>query len=248
MLAIKNLFVEVDGKRILNGVNLSLRPGEIHVLMGPNGSGKSSLANVLMGHPNYTIDKGQLTIDKKNIAGMTPDKRAKKGMFLAFQYPVSVEGVTVEQLMRKVKERVKTNGKAKMTVLEFRKKVEKEAEKLGVKKELLRRSINEGFSGGEKKKLEILQLAMLEPKYAILDETDSGLDIDGLKSVARGVKKIAAKNSKLGVLLITHYQRLLKYIKPDRVSVMKQGKIVASGDIGLAAKIEKKGYGKYVVR
>lgn len=247
MLKIKNLRVSVEGKEILQGLDLMVKPGEVHAIMGPNGSGKSTLAYALAGHPNYklqipndkqiTNNKLQISLDGKSLIDKTPDQRAKMGLFLAFQYPVGIEGVTVEQLLRKV------TAKG-LSALEFRKYLEKEAGKLGIKTELLRRSINDGFSGGEKKRLEILQLAVMKPRYAILDETDSGLDIDALRAVARGMWRVARSGT--GVILITHYQRILKFVKPDWVHVMVKGRIVESGGNELAKRLEKEGYKKYV--
>lgn len=245
MLTIKNLHASIDGKPILKGVDLTVKPGEVHAIMGPNGSGKSTLAYVLAGHPRYEVAQPQATshklqattildLDGENLLDKTPDERACLGLFLAFQYPVSVEGVTVEQLLRKV-------AGGKRSALEFRKDLIAEAKKLGVKEELLRRSINEGFSGGEKKRLEILQLSILKPKYAILDETDSGLDVDALRAVAKGIERSAKSGT--GLIVITHYQRILKHIKPDFVHVMISGKIVKSGMAKLAEEIERKGYG-----
>lgn len=236
MLKIKNLHVSVEGKKILQGVDLVVKPGEIQAIMGPNGSGKSTLAHVIAGHPKYRIEKGEVKIGQRNLLSLTPDQRANLGLFLAFQYPISVEGVTAEQLLRKVAR----NG---LSALAFRKILEEEAEKLGVKQELLRRSLNDGFSGGEKKRLEILQMAVLKPKYAILDETDSGLDIDALKSVANGIWHMA--KSKTGIILITHYQRLLQFIKPDFVHVMIGGRIVKSGGKELVEELERSGYGAF---
>ena len=254
MLKIKNLHVSVKGKQILKGVDLIVRPGEVHALMGPNGSGKSTLAYTLMGHPNYTIDKGQLTIDKRSVVKMTPDQRARAGLFLAFQYPVSVEGVSVQNFLRQAhsaigEKKKKKKGKkqkrgsnGEISVLDFRKRLKKEAKKLGVKEELLKRSLNDGFSGGEKKRLEILQMATLSPKFSILDETDSGLDVDALKIVARGVNRVVREQRQMGIILITHYQRILRYIKPDFVHVMVEGKIARSGGRRLAEMVEKEGY------
>ena len=236
MLRVDNLHVSVEGKKILKGVDLVVKPGEVQAIMGPNGSGKSTLAYAIAGHPRYAIENGQLTIDGKNLLGKTPDQRANLGLFLAFQYPVSIEGVTVEQLLRKV-------AGSGVNALEFRKRLEEEAKKLGVKKELLRRSLNDGFSGGEKKRVEILQLAVMKPKYAILDETDSGLDIDALRAVARGMWRVARSGT--GVILITHYQRILKFVKPDYVHVMVRGKIVKSGGKELAQELERRGYGAF---
>lgn len=241
MLKITNLHVVVEGKEILRGVDLVVKSGEIHAIMGPNGSGKSTLAYAIVGHPAYKLQitnaKCKIELDGKSLIDKTPDERAKMGLFLAFQYPVAVEGVTVEQLLRKVA------GKG-LSALEFRKYLEKEAGKLGIKTELLRRSINDGFSGGEKKRVEILQLAVMKPRYAILDETDSGLDIDALRAVARGVGRVARSGT--GVILITHYQRILKFVKPDWVHVMVGGRIVKSGGREVAEALEKEGYKKYV--
>ena len=240
MLKIRSLRVSVERKEILKGLTLTVKPGEIHAVMGPNGSGKSTLAYAIAGHPKYKIEGGKLTIGGKNVLNKTPDERAKMGLFLAFQYPVAVEGVTVEQLLRKV-------ANKGMSAVEFRKYLNTEAEKLNVKEELLRRSINDGFSGGEKKRVEILQLAVMRPKYAVLDETDSGLDIDALKIIANGVGSIRqADDKQMGIVLITHYQRLLQFIKPDWVHVMVRGKIVKSGGRELAEELEREGYKKYV--
>ena len=240
MLKIRSLRVSVERKEILKGLTLTVKPGEIHAVMGPNGSGKSTLAYAIAGHPKYKIEGGKLTIGGKNVLNKTPDERAKMGLFLAFQYPVAVEGVTVEQLLRKV-------ANEGMSAVEFRKYLNTEAEKLNVKEELLRRSINDGFSGGEKKRVEILQLAVMRPKYAVLDETDSGLDIDALKIIANGVGSIRqADDKQMGIVLITHYQRLLQFIKPDWVHVMVRGKIVKSGGRELAEELEREGYKKYV--
>jgi len=240
MLKVDNLHVMVEGKEILRGVSLVIRQGEVHAVMGPNGSGKSTLAYALMGHPNYKLQiinaKCQISLDGKSLLDKTPNQRVKMGLFLAFQYPVAVEGVTVEQLLRKVA------GKG-LSALEFRKYLNQEARKLGIKEELLRRSLNDGFSGGEKKRVEILQLAILKSKYAILDETDSGLDIDALRAIANGILHIA--NRKMGIILITHYQRLLQFIKPDFVHVMVGGKIVKSGGKELAEALERRGYGAF---
>lgn len=237
MLKIKNLHVSVENKEILRGVDLVVKPGEAHAIMGPNGSGKSTLAYTIFGHPKYDVKAGRVTVGGKSVLGKTPDERARMGLFLAFQYPVGIEGVTVEQLLRKV------TAKG-LSALEFRKYLEKEAGKLGIKTELLRRSINDGFSGGEKKRIEILQLAVMKPRYAILDETDSGLDIDALRAVARGMWRVARSGT--GVILITHYQRILKFVRPDYVHVMVGGKIVKSGGKELAEELEKEGYKKYV--
>jgi len=262
MLMIKNLRASVENKEILKGVDLVVKPGEVHAVMGPNGSGKSTLAYTLMGHPRYEIaqetknkkQKTKIELDGEDVLKMAPDERAKKGLFLAFQYPVRVEGVSVASFLKNVYEKThcvacrKGRGLEKckhLSVLEFREILENMAKDLGVRRELLKRSLNDGFSGGEKKRVEILQMAVLDPKYAVLDETDSGLDVDALKIVAGGVSRICKKSKKMGVILITHYQRILKYIKPDKVHVMIGGKIVKSGGRELARELEKQGYKQF---
>jgi Fe-S cluster assembly ATP-binding protein len=254
MLEIKNLEVKVEGKKILKGVNLQLRQGEIGLLMGPNGSGKSSLAYTLMGHPDYKISGGRIELDGKNIAGDGPDIRAEKGIFLAFQYPVGISGISTQSFLRQAYEAVHCrrcksgtdmDHCARMTVSDFRNKLLDTARTLKIKPELLKRPINEGFSGGEKKRVEILQMAILKPYYAVLDETDSGLDIDGLRVVAEGINRVRRENKKLSLLVITHYERILRFIKPQFVSVMADGRIVKSGGESLARKIEKNGYKEY---
>ena|SRR3989338_1649620 len=245
MLEIKDLHVSIDGKEIIKGVNLKVEKGKIHAIMGPNGSGKSTLANVLMGHPKYKVEKGSITFDGKNVLVMTPDQRAKAGMFLAFQYPVEVAGVSLFNFLRAAYNSI-NNGHAKniekevISVLDFQKLLKEKVKLLQMDESFIYRHLNEGFSGGEKKRAEILQLAVLNPKIAILDETDSGLDIDSVKIVANGVNDL--KGTDMGVLLITHYQRILKYIKPDYVHVMINGKIVKSGGEDLAEQLEQKGY------
>jgi len=241
-LEIRDLHATVEGREILNGVNLTVNQGEVHALMGPNGSGKSTLANTLLGHPKYKVTKGDILVDGDSIVGLTPDKRAKKGLFLAFQYPVSVPGVTMFSFLRAAYNAVHTDEKNQApTLFEFREAMNEKMKLLGVDESFMHRYLNEGFSGGEKKRAEILQLALLKPKFAILDETDSGLDIDALRIVAEGVSKIAG--SDLGVLVITHYQRILKYIKPTFVHVLYEGRITASGGEELSLKLEEKGYG-----
>ncbi len=270
MLNIRNLFVAVEDKEIVRGVSLAIRPGEIHALMGPNGSGKSSLAMAVVGHPRYGVAKEEgrrkkeegkkvIELDGEDITDKTPDERARMGLFLAMQYPVGIDGVTVEQLLRRsVQEILKgpalpRQGRAfsdatKLDLFQFRKDLETLAKKVGIKPELLRRSLNVGFSGGEKKRLEILQMLVLKPKYAILDETDSGLDIDALRMIAESinafVKRQATSNKRQapGILVITHYARLLHHLQPDFVHVMRDGKIVETGGKELAERIEKKGY------
>lgn len=247
---ISNLWVKIEDKEILKGISLKIEPGEVVALMGPNGSGKSTLAYSLMGHPTYKIVNGKLTIDNEDVTAKTPDQRAKAGLFLAMQYPVSIPGVSVrEALLAAIRARTREleNSRTRdvMSALDLKKLIEKEAEELAIDPELLKRGLNEGFSGGEKKKMEILQMRILSPKYTILDETDSGLDIDALKIVARGANYLA-KKKKTGILVITHYQRLLSYLKPDRVLVMKDGEIVREGGIELVFDLEKKGYKDYV--
>ncbi len=246
-LTITNLHVSIDKKEILHGVNLGVNPGEIHAVMGPNGSGKSTLAYTLAGHPFYSITDGNVTMDGEEMNELSPDERANKGLFLAFQYPVEVAGVRVNNFLRVAYEqRFAEQPERKFpTVLAFRKHLEQLADDLHVKKELLSRGLNEGFSGGEKKRLEILQMAVLEPTYAVMDETDSGLDVDAIQAVAKGARKIVEKH-KTGVLVITHYQRILKYLEPDFVHVMVNGKIVQSGSQEFAEELEKKGYKEFV--
>ena len=241
-LEIRDLHATVEGNEILKGVNLTIGQGEIHALMGPNGSGKSTLANTLLGHPKYKVTKGDILIDGESIIELTPDKRAKKGLFLAFQYPVAVPGVTMFSFLRAAYNAVHSDAKNQApTIFEFKDALSEKMKLLEMDESFMNRYLNEGFSGGEKKRAEILQLAMLRPKFAVLDETDSGLDIDALRVVAEGVSKLA--NSELGILVITHYQRILKYIRPTFVHVMYEGKITASGGQELSLKLEEKGYG-----
>jgi len=236
-LEIKNLHVSVEGKEILKGINLTINDGEITAIMGPNGSGKSTLSFVLMGHPKYKVEKGQILLDGKEINSLEVDKRAQKGLFLSFQYPEVVSGVTVANFLRTA---INSKSKEQIKIPEFMKKLKENTEYLNIKKEMLKRYLNEGFSGGEKKKMEILQLLMLDPKLAILDETDSGLDIDAMKLVAQGINKFSNKTK--SVLLITHYKRLLEYVKPSIIHIMMDGKIIKSGDSSLADELEEKGY------
>lgn len=245
MLEIKDLHVSSEGlsrseagKQILRGVSLKIKPGEVHALMGPNGSGKSSLSLALMGHPRYKVTSGKIKIDGKDISTLTPDKRAKLGLFLAMQYPVAIPGVSVTNFLRSSLRNL--NGKMKPA--EFVKTTKAKMVDLKIDESFARRSINDGFSGGEKKKMEVLQLSILKPKYALLDETDSGLDVDALKIVAQVIKKVSGP--KIGILLITHYQRILKYIRPDYVHILIDGRIVKSGDYKLAQEIEESGYAK----
>lgn len=241
MLSIKNLHAGVEEKEILKGLNLEVKPGEVHAIMGPNGAGKSSLASVLSGRPNYEVTEGSVTLDGKDLLDMSPEDRAREGVFLAFQYPIEIPGVSnINFLKTAMNEIRKYKGLEPMTAKEFL-ALSKEKQKLvEFDAKLVNRSLNEGFSGGEKKRNEIFQLAMLEPKLAILDETDSGLDIDALRIVSRGVNKL--RNEKNAFIIITHYQRLLDYIVPDFVHVLSDGKIVKTGDKNLALELEEKGY------
>lgn len=237
LLLIENLHASVEGKPILKGLDLVINKGEVHALMGPNGSGKSTLSYILMGHPKYKITAGKIIFKGEDISGLSTDQRARKGLFLAFQYPLAIPGVPVSRFMRMS---VQSTSEKVVPVLEFAKKLKSKMELLGIQKSFQTRYINEGFSGGEKKRHEILQLSLLEPDLAILDETDSGLDIDALKVVAEGIE--STRNSERGILLITHYQRILNYIKPDFVHVLDDGRIVKSGGKELAQELEKTGY------
>jgi len=238
-LEIKDLHVSIEGSEILKGLSLTVRGGEVHALMGPNGSGKSTLANTLMGHPRYDVEDGQVLIDGEDILEMEPDERAKKGLFLAFQYPVEIPGVTVANFLRSAYNALH-GDREPMSVLEFHQLLQKHMKELEMDEEFAGRYLNEGFSGGEKKRHEILQMALLKPRIAIMDETDSGLDIDALKIVSDGVNRQRSDN--LGVLVITHYQRILEYLKPDFVHIMMDGRIVRSGGPELARELEEKGY------
>jgi len=248
-LEIKDLHVSIESKQILKGVNLKVSQGEIHVIMGPNGSGKSTLANTLMGHPKYKVDSGDILVNGESIVGLPPDKRAKKGLFLAFQYPLEISGVPLAQFLRSAyrsvkgepqKSDVKGVGGEMISALAFRKKLEEKLKEVDLDASFEKRYLNEGFSGGEKKRAEILQMAILQPAIAIMDETDSGLDIDAVRRVAEVVAKMAGPE--MGVLLITHYQRILDYIKPQFVHVMVDGRIFQSGGPELAKELEVKGY------
>jgi len=236
-LVIKNLHVSVEGQKILNGIDLTIKKGEVSALMGPNGSGKSTLAYTLMGHPKYNIDSGEVWFKGRNILELGADERAKLGVFLSFQYPQEIPGVSVSNFLRTAINAVKPN---QISIPDFVKLLKEKMRLLKVDDKFARRYLNEGFSGGEKKKAEILQMAVLQPEMAILDETDSGLDIDALKTVAEGINTLL--NPNMGVLLITHYQRILDYIKPDKVHIMIKGKIVRSGGKELAHEMEEKGY------
>jgi len=241
MLEIDNLHCKIDGKSILKGVNLKIKKGEIHAIMGPNGSGKSTLANVISGHEDYEVTKGSIYFDNKEINDLGVDERAHEGIFMSFQYPVEIPGVTVTNFIKTaINETRKSQGLEDMSSSQMLKKIREKANLLDMDSNFLSRSLNEGFSGGEKKRNEIFQMAMLEPKMAILDETDSGLDIDALKIVANGVNKY--RNKQNAFVIITHYQRLLDYIIPDFVHVLFDGKIVKSGTKELAQELENKGY------
>lgn len=240
-LIVDNLHVSVEGKEILKGVNLNIKQGEIHALMGPNGSGKSTLSFAIMGHPNYEITKGRVLIDNKNVLDMPVDDRAKAGLFLSFQYPSEIPGVSLANFLRTAYSAVKLNkSDKKIKIMEFMKLLYEKMELLKMDKEFAKRHLNVGFSGGEKKRTEILQMAILEPRFAILDETDSGLDVDALRIVASGVTKLVGPN--LGALIITHYQRILHHVNPEYVHILMDGKIVKSGGYKLSKQIEDKGY------
>jgi Fe-S cluster assembly ATP-binding protein len=242
-LVIKNLHVSIEDKEILKGVDLTVKQGEIHAIMGPNGTGKSTLAYTLMGHPSYTITGGEVWFKGKNLLDLATDERSRRGLFLAFQYPVAIPGVTVANFLRSAvnsRRRVANPEDKGMPILEFRKMLKEKMELLKMDPTFAGRYLNDGFSGGEKKRAEILQMATLKPEIAILDETDSGLDIDALRIVAEGVN--ALSGPELGVLVITHYQRLLNYIKPQFVHIMLGGKIVESGGPDLALQLEERGY------
>lgn len=242
-LQISDLFVKVEDQQILNGINLEVPLGEVHAIMGPNGTGKSTLAYTLMGHPKYEIESGQITLDGNGLIGLAPEERSRLGLFLAFQYPVAIPGVTVANFMRTA---MNAHRKAKnpedkgIPIPEFRRLLTEKMDFLKMDHAMAGRYLNDGFSGGEKKRVEILQMAMLQPTMAILDETDSGLDIDALRIVAEGIESL--KNENLGILVITHYQRMLNYLKPDVVHVMVDGKILISGGPELALKLEEEGY------
>ena len=241
MLKIENLHARVEDKEILKGINLEIKPGEVHAIMGPNGAGKSTLSSVIAGHEDFEVTDGSVFLDGENIDELDPEERAHKGIFLSFQYPVEIPGVSVTNF---IKAAINANRKAKgledMPANEMLKLIKEKSSMLEIDRKFLSRSLNEGFSGGEKKRNEIFQMAMLEPSLSILDETDSGLDIDALKIVANGVNKLRNKDN--AIIVITHYQRLLDYIIPDYVHVLHEGKIVKSGDKELAHQLEEKGY------
>ena len=236
VLEIKNMHVAVDGKEVVRGVSLLISQGKIVALMGPNGSGKSSLVNAVMGHPLYQITEGRILLAGEDITHLAPHEKARKGIFLSLQYPPALPGITVFSFLRNALSRLTDSS---ISVIEFQKRLEGEMQKLGMEKELMGRHVNEGFSGGEKKRLEALQLALFRPKFALLDETDAGLDVDALRIVAETIKNASRD---MGILLITHYTRILQYLEPDEVHMMQGGQIIKSGGKELAEEIEKKGY------
>ncbi|MDA0377076.1 MAG: Fe-S cluster assembly ATPase SufC [Proteobacteria bacterium] len=244
MIDIKNLRASVDDKEILNGLNLKIGKGEVHAIMGPNGSGKSTLSYVLSGKEGYNVE-GEIKFNKKNLLELNAEERAREGIFLAFQYPIEIPGVFTNNFLRTSLNSVrKANGKAELNAIDFLKIVKEKAKELNIGEEMLSRPLNVGFSGGEKKRNEILQMSLLEPSFVVMDETDSGLDIDALKIVSNGVNSL--RDPERSFLIITHYQRLLNYIKPDFVHVLSDGKIVKTGDWKLALDLEDKGYGQFI--
>ena len=246
LLEIRNLHVKVENKPILNGVNLNIEPGEIHAIMGPNGSGKSTLSYVLSGRDGYQITDGEIIYNGIDLLELEPDQRAREGVFLAFQYPVEIPGVVGLTFLKTALNATRIHrGQNELDAMDFLKFVREKAQSLEIDDEMLKRFVNEGFSGGEKKRMEILQMAILQPKLAILDETDSGLDIDALQVVSKGIN--ALRDANRGMLLITHYQRLLNYVRPDKVHVLANGRIARSGDEALAQELEEKGYAEFNV-
>ena len=240
-LSIKNLSVAIEGKKILNNFSIEIKEGEVHAIMGPNGCGKSTLSNVLAGKEEYDILDGEIIFKDQNLLDLNIEERSQLGIFLAFQYPIEIPGVNITPFLKaSLNSKLKKEGKPEVDPLSFAKELKSIASDLGIKKEMLSRSVNEGFSGGEKKRYEILQMSILKPSLAILDETDSGLDVDAFKTVTKGVNKI--KNDKNSFLIITHYQKLLDYVVPDYIHVMKEGRIIKSGDKSIAKKIEDDGY------
>ncbi len=240
ILEIKNLKVNIEGKEVVKGMNIELSIGEVAVLMGPNGSGKSTFANAIMGYPKFEVS-GSILLDSDDVTGLGPDERSKKGLFLSFQHPMEIPGVTVSNFLRTAIN-ARREKKNQIKLMEFMKILNEKMDMLHIPREFASRYLNEGFSGGEKKKMEILQLAMLNPKIAILDETDSGLDIDALRNVCEGINTIKSQNKELAVLVITHYQRMLNYLKPDHVYIMFDGQIINHGGPELALQLEKDGY------
>ena len=242
MLTIKNLQVRADGNQILKGIDLQVNAGEVHAIMGPNGSGKSTLARILSGHPEYEVTAGEVTYEGRNLLEMDPDERAREGVFMAFQYPVEIAGVNNAYFLKAALNALrKHRGEQELDAIEFMQLIKERSNLLDIDQSMLTRAVNEGFSGGEKKRNEIFQMALLEPRLAILDETDSGLDIDALKIVARGVN--AMRSPERAIIIVTHYQRLLDYIVPDFVHVLSSGRMVKSGGKDLALELERRGYG-----
>lgn len=245
MIEIRNLHAEIDGKKIINGLNLTVKDGEVAAIMGPNGSGKSTLSYVISGREGYEVTDGEILLNGENILEMDASERAAQGVFLAFQYPLEIPGVTTMTFLKAcMNAQRKSRGQSELSTPDFMKRVKAAAEKLGVPQDMLRRGLNVGFSGGEKKRMEVLQMSLLEPSFAILDETDSGLDIDALRIVSEGVNALRDPNRSF--LVITHYQRLLDYIVPDTVHVMSKGQIVKTGDKSLALELEANGYRDYI--
>lgn len=241
LLEIKDLHAGIEGKEILKGLNLTVNKGEVHAIMGPNGSGKSTLSKVLAGHPSYEVTKGEVLYEGKNLLELEPDERAKEGVFMAFQHPIEVPGVSNSQFLRLAyNEKMKHLGEEELDPLEFNDYLKEKAKLVEMNPEFFKRSVNEGFSGGEKKRNEILQMAVLEPRLAILDETDSGLDIDAVRIVSEGINKL--RSSENGIILVTHFQRILNYIEPDFVHVLANGRIAQTGGKELALELEEKGY------
>ena len=238
-LEIKDLHASTNGKKILRGVDLSLKTGEIHALMGPNGSGKSTLANVLLGHPNYTVERGEVLLDDIDVLQLPTDERARMGLFLAFQYPVEVSGITIGKFLKRATEPLYSEN-GKMNISAYLTDLRANMDFLEIDQKFINRYLNEGFSGGEKKRMEVLQMLMLKPIFAVMDETDSGLDIDALQIVSRGVNRLEGEG--FGALVITHYQRILKHIKPDHVHILYNGRVATSGGPELVEQLEEKGY------
>src|SRR3989344_4372590 len=245
-LELIDLHVNVEGKEIIKGINLTLPAGKIHALIGPNGSGKSTLANAIMGHPKYKITSGSIILNGKNITAAKANLRAKEGLFLSFQYPSEISGLSLPAFLRTAVNNLREEG-TKYSVVEFHAILQKKMKELGMDPSFSRRDLNAGFSGGEKKRAEMLQLSLLEPKYALLDETDSGLDVDALKIIAENIKKIKSK-TKMGIILITHYNKFIEYLHPDKVSVINEGRIIKQGGKELAKQIEQEGFAKIVER
>jgi Fe-S cluster assembly ATP-binding protein len=240
LFEIEDLYVSVEGREILRGVNLAVQPGEVHALMGRNGSGKSTLANALMGHPKYLVTRGKVRLDGEDVLSLRPEERAKRGLFLAFQNPIAIPGVGTGNFLRAAVKAIR--GTESINALQFRKELAERMQNLQIDPSFATRALNEGFSGGEKKRAEMLQLAMLKPRVAVLDEPDSGLDIDAVRIVSDGINSVHQQQPEMGVLLITHYQRILNYVRPDRVHVMASGRIVESGGEELVQQLESEGY------